>query len=636
MRLTTLALVLASPLAIACAGEVPSPAGDTFEGPGLAVNVAALNLSGVGDVVWDLEVQNGATPAQTVWQRRISSSGYGDGAGSASYIGPCDADANPNKVRVWVVGVFTDAVTTLGTFSSGAAGGVTGNPTAFQNPTATAPLERTVVCAENTDVAVQFDVALMRPAQQGFFDIAVNFSDIFCSAKLDCVPELLHRAGGGRDLTAVLGFACTSGSADSCLYTAPVTLDCGPGATWTLDPSQGPGNIPEDSPLLFGAAVYQGDEEFTAFRKSYWNVALGLDETQFATYPDCTLSWSGTAAEGELDGAGPFTTPAGTLYPFIAWERDIIVAGALACSAHPLNTPVGGESTASVASHYTSLTTPESFAYTNCEPNSSCACPAGFTANPAGDGCARLTTVAATLESTTYTVCAGDLDGSYSMHGTRFSLSTTPGDFEIPPSGDPLATCSDPAVCIRETSIGVGRLGTVGVWACSGSPNLTYIGFSQCLDLATGGDFLVGIAGDNAVRFEVDGTLVYESVSSLNFRSWNVLRVPLTSGQHIIELFGLNQGGFAAFGAEIWGPFPAGTLSTPALMRDAYVAALAAPGQPLRVFSTEPMRTASPVESFDTSVDGTSGYSCPTAQHALNLCGGGAPTCTLLESAACQ
>ncbi|PKN56111.1 MAG: hypothetical protein CVU56_17905 [Deltaproteobacteria bacterium HGW-Deltaproteobacteria-14] len=158
---------------VACAGEPGDGRG--FEGPGVAVSVAALNLQGVGDVVWDVEVVNGADPAEVVWQRRLSSSGYGDGAGSASYVGPCDADP---------------AVTTLGSFASGAEAGVAGAPMDFQNPTTVgSPLTRGVTCQQNADAAVQFDVALMRPAQQGFFDIAVAFNNIFCSAKFDCCAE---------------------------------------------------------------------------------------------------------------------------------------------------------------------------------------------------------------------------------------------------------------------------------------------------------------------------------------------------------------------------------------------------------------------------------------------------------------
>jgi hypothetical protein len=185
-----LASFLATLMLVACAGEPGDGRG--FEGPGVAVSVAALNLQGVGDVVWDVEVVNGADPAEVVWQRRLSSSGYGDGAGSASYVGPCDADpaVADNTVHVWVVGVYAAPVTTLGSFASGAEAGVAGAPMDFQNPTTVgSPLTRGVTCQQNADAAVQFDVALMRPAQQGFFDIAVAFNNIFCSAKFDCCAE---------------------------------------------------------------------------------------------------------------------------------------------------------------------------------------------------------------------------------------------------------------------------------------------------------------------------------------------------------------------------------------------------------------------------------------------------------------
>ncbi|TNF29328.1 MAG: hypothetical protein EP329_16020, partial [Deltaproteobacteria bacterium] len=62
----TLRSVLAAALVFgptACA-EGPTPPA----GPPVKIDVAALNLTGVGDVVWDLEVVNGAP--ETVWQRR--------------------------------------------------------------------------------------------------------------------------------------------------------------------------------------------------------------------------------------------------------------------------------------------------------------------------------------------------------------------------------------------------------------------------------------------------------------------------------------------------------------------------------------------------------------------------------------
>ena len=356
------------------AGSPSSAPGST--GPSVAIDIAALNLQGVGDVVWDVEVVNGAGTPEVVWQRRLASSGYGDGAGSASYVGPCDADpaTNNNTVRVWVVGVYSLPVTTVGTFASGGAGGVDGTPVQFQNPTATAtPLEQDVVCQPNADASVQFDVALMRPAQQGFFDVAVSFNNIFCSAKFDCCTEneaggacasdirLLFDAGGARAATMVLGLACTAGpDADvtTNLYLDALQLDCtNPtvppfAANITLNPSGTVGNqcaaggngmtactgvvtesgVDADT-YLFQMGVYRGEEALASdgvsARKVYWNVALGVKRPAIAS---CWLKTRGTADDANgtpLVTNG--TVASGTVYPYVQWDVNLAT-----CKAEPL------------------------------------------------------------------------------------------------------------------------------------------------------------------------------------------------------------------------------------------------------------------------------------------------------------
>ena len=356
-----IALILGS----GCA-DAGGPGLVTETGPRVAINMAALNLTGVGDVVWDLEVVNGADPAQVVWQRRLTSSTYGDSAGSASYVGPCDADpaVAENTVKVWVVGVYAGDIASnaAGTFASGAstgAGAVTGVELPFQNPTTpvTGPLERTLTCAPNADTAVQFDVALMRPAQQGFFDVAVNFNDIFCSAKFDCCTgtncaddiTLLFDSGGARARTFVLGFACTAGAAagvDTELYMDDLALDCTGSDTATnfsadvtLSPAGAatgnqcpagelngcPGVSGPADTYFYQAAVYRGEEPLTGggigANKVYWNVALGVK----AAVSACRLRTRATAddaanAGDRVDGG---IIAAGTVYPYVAWDVDL-------------------------------------------------------------------------------------------------------------------------------------------------------------------------------------------------------------------------------------------------------------------------------------------------------------------------
>ncbi|PKN54672.1 MAG: hypothetical protein CVU56_25260 [Deltaproteobacteria bacterium HGW-Deltaproteobacteria-14] len=370
-RHSTAALV-ASLLIAGCALDAPSEAA-----PGLSLDIAALNLDGVGDVVWDVAVLNGASTPAVVWQRRIASSRHGDGAGSASYVGTCDADptgdVSLNTVEVWVVGVFAAPVTALGSFASGAPGGVVGTSLDFEDPTASAPLTREVRCSENGDNAVRFDVALMRPAEQGFFDVAVNFDDIFCAAKFDCCAatqdgtgcasdlDLLFTADGARGPTMVLGFACTAGPDDdgeTQLYLDPLELDCSSPSDFTtgfaadliLDPSGPAGNqcVPGDTGMsacsgvvsgaapdtyLFQLAVFRGVEALTSAgvraRKVYWNVALGVKRPAI---DGCWLRTRGTADDPDgSPGVAGGVVAAGTVYPCVRWEVKLG-----SCHAEPL------------------------------------------------------------------------------------------------------------------------------------------------------------------------------------------------------------------------------------------------------------------------------------------------------------
>jgi len=359
--------------------------------------MAALNLQGVGDVVWDVEVVNGADPAQVVWQKRLSSTGYGDSTGSASYVGPCDADpgVNENTVKVWVVGVYSSPVATLGTFASGAVGGATTPDVEFQNPTTAGALTQVATCQENADVFVQFDVALMRPAQQGFFDIAVNFNNIFCSAKFDCCADtdangcaadgtediyLLFDAAGVRSSTMVLGFACTAGATagvETELYLDALQLDCTSptaetfAADITLNPSGPAGNqctagadgmstctgvVTESNGVdadayLYQLAIFRGLEQLQSggidAQKVYWNLALGVMRAETgADITDCWLRTQGTADDANGTSIVALgNIAAGAVYPYIQWDVDLAT-----CGAEPLTF---GDDTAMVRADYT-------------------------------------------------------------------------------------------------------------------------------------------------------------------------------------------------------------------------------------------------------------------------------------------
>ncbi|PKN56883.1 MAG: hypothetical protein CVU56_13645, partial [Deltaproteobacteria bacterium HGW-Deltaproteobacteria-14] len=325
-------LVWAASLAAlgACAGEPLAPPGGR-----VAIAVAPLELPGVTDVRYTLTV---VADGQTVWTKTLDSSAYGDGGGSLSYVGTCDADADVNEVELVLDGVKVGAAWLDDT-------------TDFANPApAGDPVTRVAACAADRDTPVTFDLTIARAARQGFFDVAVTFEDIFCSAKLDCEkagdggPEplalLTNPLTGAREQTAVLALACTAGpdAAATFLYMNDVVVTCGDGTTYRVGPDGGPGNLNPAFPgptnttdLLFQAAVYRGLEPLADAKKAYWNVALGLNALAYGAHGTCTLTAQATASETALsDGV----TPAGVAWPYVTWTVPLVSGGAVACHHH--------------------------------------------------------------------------------------------------------------------------------------------------------------------------------------------------------------------------------------------------------------------------------------------------------------
>ena len=325
-------------LVLAGCSKADGPTGTT--GGHLNVDVAALQLPGVTDAVYQLTVKNLA--GQTVWQKTISSTQYGDGSGAASYVGTCDATSNPNRIELELVSL--------------SAGGNLLSPTAdYANPAPVgSPIFLTATCEADTDVAVEFNLNIARAGEQGFFDISVNFQDLFCSAKLDCerdvngTPQalelLFNPHTGKRDRTAVLGFACTAGpDQDTYLHMSQVEIDCtGTNSqVFYVDSQAGPGNLnppfpgpPNTSDLIFQAATYRGQEQLGTSNKFYWNVAIGLNEGAFPDLQPCTLRATATASDGPLANG---TTPDGMRWPYISWEVPLVAdTGDFVCRAHEL------------------------------------------------------------------------------------------------------------------------------------------------------------------------------------------------------------------------------------------------------------------------------------------------------------
>ncbi len=311
---------------------------DVDSGPGLAVEVAPLALPGIVDATYQLTVKNAV--GETVWTRGpLSSVQYGDGQGALSYVGPCDASGGLHTIEL----VLLSLTDTTGPLDS---------PEDYVNPTQRSDgsvvpvVVRGVECQANADTLVPISLTIMRSARQGFFDFAVEFDDIFCSAKLDCNPRLLHD-GDERSATAILAFACASGTGEPTnLYLSDLTLTCTDGATTTttvLDVTpQATGQQGTQSADVFQWAVYQGREFLDAagesdIEKCFWNHAVGLDLGALEG-KSCTLSATGTASESPLaTGPNGYTLPRTGSYPYIEWSAQVLSAGGALCDNYALN-----------------------------------------------------------------------------------------------------------------------------------------------------------------------------------------------------------------------------------------------------------------------------------------------------------
>jgi len=314
---------LAAALAMGCSRD----AGTKTEQANVQIAVSALRLAGIVEATYTIAVYNGA--GALVWQKTgLASSRFGTGAGDLVYVGPCDASSNDNRVELTLESLSDGSVLTADE---------------WQNPTAGGPLVQTVTCLPNRDASVAFDLTVMRDAAQGFFDMVVQFDDIFCSAKLDCADEgghdleLLHDPESGeRRTTIVLALACTTGAGTpTYLHLDDVHIGCAEDASYWFDPSRGPGNIPGRPPAFFRAATYRGREQLTGYDKCYWNMAIGVNEG-----PDtrnCVLTTKGTASGGPLEGG---RTREGAVYPYILWSVPLTGGdGQVMCGRHPLNGP---------------------------------------------------------------------------------------------------------------------------------------------------------------------------------------------------------------------------------------------------------------------------------------------------------
>jgi cysteine-rich repeat protein len=264
----------------ACSGETaPSPQGE------FSLSVAPLSLPRAHGATWDLhlETSNGLGAWTTVFTRSNTENGNG---GSMTFIGACPA--GPNRLTVKLVSV-RDADNNL-------------IPVVIPPPAV-----REFTCLENQDVLLEFDITVMAEADQGFFDIAINYEDVFCSAKVDCQPALsFHPETGQRTATLVTGLTCSAGQGGDGenVYIAlrDAFMCCSSGtrvACTALQQTVRPG--------VLGTQVYEG--EAIALGGLYLNTTWTID-TEFLTETDGECFFT---AMGFVNTA-PIGEPISTVY----------------------------------------------------------------------------------------------------------------------------------------------------------------------------------------------------------------------------------------------------------------------------------------------------------------------------------
>lgn len=104
------------------------------------------------------------------------------------------------------------------------------------------------------------------------------------------------------------------------------------------------------------------------------------------------------------------------------------------------------------------------------------------------------------------------------------------------------------------------RLNTTAIWTTnddSGLPYNEWIGFTYCLNLNEVGNYCIGFAADNAMRFKINGNLIacWETKRTDTYDSikiWYLFEIELKPGANIIEIECLNLSDFGGFGFEIY------------------------------------------------------------------------------------
>jgi hypothetical protein len=360
----------AAALGLGGCAQGPQNTADNFgyDGTGIQVSIAPLTLDALSDACYSFQIENeagdlvvargpqspaaatggsGGTTANSVCASRFGNTAGGD----ISYVAPCDADDGMqlHTVTLWVDALCkTGLGDATGWDSDGATQyeqgeGICAQIQDYVNPCGTDGCSLQVTCQENADTPVTFNFTIMGQADQGFFDVAVNFDDIFCSAKLDdCNTslnpiKLVHDpVSQERIHTVVAAVACTAGpdtetrDVGTALVMSEFNITCTSGGSGTLDLA----TVTQEGNLTIGnfpAIVTFGEEALEGANKVYTTIAVGIGDAS-----GCNVTWNASAAGGDNNNPDPAGAPNSYFsYGYIRFEGGNL--GGSECHQNPLN-----------------------------------------------------------------------------------------------------------------------------------------------------------------------------------------------------------------------------------------------------------------------------------------------------------
>jgi hypothetical protein len=173
--------------------------------------------------------------------------------------------------------------------------------------------------------------------------------------------------------------------------------------------------------------------------------------------------------------------------------------------------------------------------------------------------CGDIITTSAT-SPTSIIELESNTNNGYSIQGTIFH---DPFNFDGTSPGNIYLAVSTTQPVWRRATVSDGPLNRSGLWAVNSFPEDTWLGFSVCVNAPETKTYWIGIAADNVFKISIDGNEILNTyngpydydVCSCNFSFiyWHVYPFTITSGNHVVDLFGLNRSGInAAFGCEIY------------------------------------------------------------------------------------